>query len=582
VRELIERWLGIEALKTIAARLSHHDSAGAYARSGLDALGVEFDVDASRLGHVPATGSLVVVANHPFGGIDGLIAVAALSEWRPDLLVLGQPILTQLGALGRIVLPLDPFGRRSAVAANAASLRRARRHLQQGGALLIFPAGEVSHFSLRRGGVSDGAWQETAVRLALHSGARLLPLYFGGRNSLLFQCAGYLHPLLRTLLLPREALNKSGTRVPVVVGRPIDALPLEGMSLAAATTYLRMQCFALGEEQCGAPAEAQRERPAGQAPLAAEIARPQLRADIAALPADALHASSGELQVFVATAASMPALLPEIGRLRELTFRAVGEGTGRRLDLDSHDQHYEHLFIWHRQREEIVGAYRLGRIDELRRSLGNRGVYLTSLFEFREPFFKLLGPALELGRSFIRAEYQRSFAPLLLLWQGIGEYVGRHPRYARLIGPASISEQYDHISRSLLVEVLRRRRFDPLLGSLARPRQPFRASHSLRSLTGGLHLLPDVEEVGTVIARREADGKGIPVLLRQYLRLGARIIGFNVDPDFGNALDCLILLDLRATPDSVLRKYLSREALRNLRGYWRQRGARRHPVAIGG
>jgi putative hemolysin len=212
--------------------------------------------------------------------------------------------------------------------------------------------------------------------------------------------------------------------------------------------------------------------------------------------------------------------------------------------------------------------YGTPRTDEIRQRFGNRGLYLHTLFEFREPFFRLLGPALELGRSFVNVDYQRSYAPLLLLWRGICAYVARNPRYSRLIGPASISNDYDPVSRALVVKALRFHCHDPMLSTLVRARQPFAAQLSLASLFGRRRQLPDLEELDGLVVDREVDGKGLPVLLRQYLKLGARTLAFNVDASFGHAIDCLITIDVRDLPQATLRRYMSAESLQNLeRGY---------------
>jgi putative hemolysin len=267
--------------------------------------------------------------------------------------------------------------------------------------------------------------------------------------------------------------------------------------------------------------------------------------------------------VYCAPAALLPLTLRELGRLRERTFRAVGEGTGRSADIDAFDEYYEHLFIWNAAAREIVGAYRVGRTDRIARRFGKQGLYTSTLFEYHDLFFKLLGPALELGRSFVRAEHQKSFAPLLLLWRGIGEYVGRHPEYCKLLGPVSISNDYCLLSRTLLVRFLRQRNFDPLAPAMVRPRQPFRGQLSLRSLGG---VQPDnLQTLSALLAGLEPDGKSTPVLLRQYLKLGGRVLGFNIDPEFGNSLDCLVLVDLRRTDPHVLEKYMSEAAFGSFR-----------------
>jgi len=512
--------------------------------------------DATR---IPVSGPVVITANHPYGALDGLIGIDTIGRVRQDLRVLANPELAALPGIGKLIIPVDPFGGSGATRANMVGMRRALRWLEEGGALLLFPAGEVSNLDLRSGRVSDRAWSPTAARLIRLAGAPVTPMHFAGANSALFQLAGMLHPRLRTLLLPHELGNKVGASVAVRVGEavlPDRYLGIEGDDELAA--QLRLKTYLLA-----APAlsegDAPLAAPRALAPLAPPIDPELLAREIELLPAAALLVSSGELQVYCAPAARLTLTLMELGRLRERTFRAVGEGTGRSSDSDPFDAYYQHLFIWNATAREIIGAYRLGRTDLISRRLGQSGLYSSTLFAYHDLFFKLLGPALELGRSFVRAEHQKSFAPLLLLWRGIGEYVGRHPRCCKLLGPVSISNDYNPVSQALLVGFLRRRNFDPLAPTMVRGRRPFRPQLSLRSLVGNAPP-GNLETLSGLIAGLEPDGKGAPVLLRQYLRLGGRVLGFNIDPDFGNSLDCLVLVDLRRTAPRVLQKYMSAEA----------------------
>ena len=302
-------------------------------------------------------------------------------------------------------------------------------------------------------------------------------------------------------------------------------------------------------------------------PLVDAVPADTLAAEVASLPPSATLVTTGDQRVICAPAYLIPNVLQELGRLRELSFRAVGEGTGRSVDLDFFDDYYEHLFVWNVAQREIIGAYRLGRVDEIRRRFGAAGLYTSTLFDYREPFLKLLGPALELGRSFVRPEHQKSFAALLLLWKGIGEYIGRSPRYARLIGPVSISDSYSTISKELLVRYLRARSFDHFGAALVKAKSPFRTRGgfrgrgALRSLGLDIDTMPNLDAVSTFVAGLESDRKGVPVLLRQYLKLGGRLLGFNVDGDFNDAIDCLLVIDLRQTDARMLRKYMSDEAL---------------------
>jgi putative hemolysin len=287
-----------------------------------------------------------------------------------------------------------------------------------------------------------------------------------------------------------------------------------------------------------------------------EVPRATVRAELDALPPDQRLVDRGRFQVYCARAGQVPWTLQEIGRLRELTFRAVGEGTGRCADIDPFDAFYLHLFVWDAHAGSIAGAYRLGLVDEILARHGRRGLYTHSLFKYRAGMLEALGPAIELGRSFVRAEYQRSFAPLLLLWAGIGRFVERSPQYAVLFGPVSISARYAPASRRLLVEYLSTHRAHPRLAREVRPRRPFRAGARTGAPSAATSAPGSIDELSRRIAEIEHDGKGVPVLLRQYLQLGGRVLGFNLDPDFADTLDGLVLVDLREIEEAILTRYM--------------------------
>ena len=542
-------------------------------RHVLEQLEVSVDLPAADAAHIPASGPLVITANHPFGGLDGLIGIDTIGRRRQDLRVMANLELAALPGIGTLIIPVNPFGGPQATRANVIGMRQALRWLEGGGALLLFPAGEVSNLDLRSRRVIDRAWSPTAARLIRRGGAPVAAMHFAGANSPLFQVAGFFHPRLRTLLLPYELANKAGRRVVVRIGAP---LPAARYSTCRGDTELAAQ-LRLRTYLSGAPHRegADTRETRALIPLAAAEEPQALATEIESLPRETLLVTCGALRVHCAPAPLLPLTLRELGRLRERTFRAVGEGTGRDADIDAFDAYYEHLFVWDAAAREIVGAYRLGRTDRITPRLGKRGLYTSTLFEYHDLFFKLLGPALELGRSFVRAEHQRSFAPLLLLWRGIGEYVGRHPEYCKLLGPVSISSDYCLPSRALLVQFLRQRNFEPLAPAMVRARRPFRGHFSLRSLAG-VAQVDDLDTLSELLAGLEPDGKGTPVLLRQYLKLGGRVLGFNIDPEFGNSLDCLVLVDLRRTEPRVLQKYMSQAAWQSFSGkHQARRPARR-------
>lgn len=302
--------------------------------------------------------------------------------------------------------------------------------------------------------------------------------------------------------------------------------------------------------------------------LSPPLAPEALAAEVAALPPTASLASAGPYVVYAASAVAIPSVLHEIGRLRELSFRAVGEGTGKPLDLDEFDAWYDHLFVWNRDQRVVAGAYRIGRIDEILAARGQAGLYTSTLFQYSAGLLSRIGSGLELGRSFVRAENQKVSVVLLLLWRGIGEYISREPHYRNLIGPVSIDRRYQSPSLGLMVGYLGARHAQAEPG--VQPRMPYvpvdRASE--RWLAEGARL-DDVDRLGKAVAALEPDGRGVPVLIRQYLRLGAEVLGFNVDPAFADVVDALMLLDLERMDEDRLRFFMGEaeaEAFRAWKG----------------
>jgi len=301
-----------------------------------------------------------------------------------------------------------------------------------------------------------------------------------------------------------------------------------------------------------------RRTPSASATLIEPVDRALLDAEVAALPPKDLLAGSGSQEAWIIDGDSSPALLREIGRLRELTFRDAGEGTGRELDLDHFDKKYQHLFIWHREDREVVGAYRIGCTDTLLAEHSLEGLYTSTLFRDHTKLFEAMGTALEMGRSFIQPRYQKSFAGLLLLWKGIGRFVVQNPKCTTLFGPVSISADYRSSSQQLMAAFLKQNTYHHPWSKWVHPRSPFKGRPS-RVIRRGVGDLRDLEEVSRFIAEIEADHKGMPILLRQYLKLGGRLLGFNVDPDFSDVLDVLVMVDLRKTPIKTLARYMGRD-----------------------
>lgn len=526
-----------------------------FADRALDSLDVTLD---ARGGAIPPSGGLMVVANHPTGALDGLALLALVRRARPDIRVLGNVLLSQIPNLRDVLLAVDPFregGDR--VRANVAALRAAGRWLESGGCLLTFPSGEVAYRVSKEGIAIDNDWHGHVATLILRSRAATLPVFLGGSNGRLFRSIGVIHPLLRTALLPRELWRRRHSVVRIVVGEAIPADLIERIPEADRAAHLKARTYLLAEDRKTPKAEAGTTAPSPER-IAEAIGRSHVAGDVAGLPPGRLLVESARMRVYCAPASELPHVLPEIGRLREVTFRAAGEGTGKSIDLDRFDAHYWHLFAWDAERESIVGAYRIGPTDDIIAQQGPSGLYTSTLFRYDSRLLDEIGAALELGRSFVRAEYQREFAPLLLLWKGIGRFIALRPHYRSVFGAVSISNRYESLSRQLLVTFLTGAALHPRAARLVRPRRPL-LRRSPRESLADVVTAHSLEAVSDLIGAIEADGKPIPVLLRQYLNLNARLLGFSVDPEFGEALDGLMLADLTNVPSAMLQRLMGKE-----------------------
>lgn len=561
----VNRFLRIDQLEGLYER----SKGETFTRSILNDLEVKLSVSDEDRARIPRTGAVVAVANHPFGILDGVMLGELFSGIRGDVRILTNQMLGAIPELNRQCIFIDPFDRPESRPANGRALRQAIQHLRDGGMLVIFPAGEVSHFDVRKRAICDPTWNKTAARLVRMTHAKSLPVLICGSNGLPFQMLGMVHPRLRTAALPNEMLNKRGRTVEIRIGNPIDAARVEAIPTdESAIAYLRLRTELLARRSAIQIAHTVQPAVRSEAPIEAPAPRELLRAEVAALPLDCLMEEARDLAVYMATADRIPWLLREIGRLREVTFRAAGEGTGKATDLDHHDPHYYHLFIWNREKNEVVGAYRLGDVPALLGRFGRKGLYTESVFHLNDAFLRSLGPALELGRSFVRPEYQRQFAPLLLLWKGIAAWIARNPHYSTLIGAVSVSNQYSPASRELIARYFERRSGARRLFGEVRARRPLKGKLVNQwELDALCELLPDADDLSAPIADLEGDGKGIPILVRQYVKLGGRLLAFSVDPEFGNTLDGFVMVDLRNTPPEALARYMGKEQTTRFFGY---------------
>ena len=563
----LEKILGIEKLNRYYEICENTTtSPGEFARRVLEVIGMQYALPKDHLQTLRSyQGPLIVVCNHPFGGIEAIFLVLFLSEIRSDFRIIANYFLERIDEVKDALLFVNPFGGDAAQQFNLRPLRQAVSYLREGGLLGIFPAGEVASFSLREGRIREPAWNPFVGWLALQTQSAVLPLYFYGSNSLLFHAAGLVNPALRTGLLIREFIQPSVRKVHYLIGTLIPPQRLADLKTPEAVTdYLRARTYLLGEKLHNRWKKLRLQRlrgarpPRQLAPVVNPVPSESITSALKNLPQNHLLLTQGEWAVYVFRGAQQPLLLQELGRLREITFRAVGEGSGKPSDIDPYDEWYDHLLLYHTQNQEIAGAYRIGRCDEILATRGPRGLYTYSLFHISRKLLKEFSPALELGRAFVAEKYQKSYAPLYLLWRGIGTYLLRYPQYRYLIGPVSISAEFPDLSKALLISFLEEKFSWQNLRQQVQPRTPYEIPDRYRSYYYSISV-NSLQDVQTLIEEIEGSHIKIPILIKHYLKMGARLIALNIDRDFGNALDILMMTDLLKANPEQLRKYMTPE-----------------------
>ena len=567
-RPLIEHTLCFPQLNKIYAKTQDVDDGLSFTNRVLSVMNVQWDIGNNEEAPFPQEGPLVIVANHPFGGIEGLLMISMLERFRPDGKIMANYLLAMMPEIRDRFFFVDPFGGADSKRANLRSMKASLKWLEDGHALAVFPAGEVSSIDLKTGKVRDPAWSPTIARLVRRSNATVLPVFFTGGNGAFFNMAGLIHPRLRTMLLPKQFVNKRNHHIHAEVGQPIPWHDMEGYATdEELIQYLRLRTYVLGERESaksprrifGGKAKSSPRKPY-QEPIVPAIPPEELEAEIASLPESALLLESKGMAVIHARAAEIPKCMREIGRLREVTYRAVGEGTNHEIDLDAYDEYYVHLFIWNREKREIVGAYRLGLADEICGRLGVHGLYTVTCFKYDRRLIDRIQPCIELGRSWVRVEYQRAFSSLLLLWRGICVFICRHPHYTTLFGPVSISSDYLDASRNMILRSLRLSNFEKDLSRLVRPRHRLRKAKKAEWNRADFDAyIDDLDLVSKMVQDIEADQKGVPILLRQYIKMGGKFLAFNVDPEFNYCLDGLIAVDLPKSDPKLMGRYMGVE-----------------------
>lgn len=488
-------------------------------------LDFDYRVSEAQLEHIPASGRVIIVANHPIGSLDGLALLRLLGRIRPDVKIVANQLLAQLAPLRSLLLPVDNLGGKT----DRRAILAMGEHLAAEGALVIFPAGEVSRLGPK--GVKDGPWQGGFIKLAQRTRPPLVPIHLGGRNSLGFYLLSWLSKPASGLLLVRQLFRQQGQTLPMTIGARIPPSSLGDLPAKTAARLVRNHLYRIGRGQAG--------KLATEAPIALPEDRRLLKQAIDRCEVLGRTPDGQSILLYRRHETGHSVILRELGRLREIAFRAVGEGSGRRRDLDGFDDDYYHLILWDPARLDIIGAYRFAPVAELLASKGLAGLYSHTLFGFEEKLLPRLEQAIELGRSFIQPAYWGKRG-LDYLWFGIGAYLARYPDYRYLFGPVSLSGSLPPAAKDLLVSFYRQH-FAPTL-ALAPSRRPYPMT---TPLFAGTDYGADLKELK---ARLDNLGCAIPTLYKQYSELcepgGVQFMDFGIDPDFNHCIDGLVWVDV--------------------------------------
>lgn len=562
--EPLERWLGFRVFNVAHAKYEEMQAEGCtrnFFELACENLPLHYDL--TGLENIPKEGPCVIVSNHPHGMSDGLMFGDVAMKVRSDIRIVVNEFLQCVRGMREYEITVDVYGGDAAKRANMQGMREILKWLRDGHCILVFPSGSAASWSPQDGRVIDDPWQENIAALIRKTGATVVPMHISGHTGKLFQWVTRVAKEHRAFLLPREIRRDIRTRHRIALGKPVAPATIAGFENdSKLCDFLRLcsvlQSYSAEKYQDTAKPERSMQ------PIDEPESGDTLQAEIDVLPADCLcySSESSGLKVYAAEAAQIPHMLHELGVQREITFRAVGEGSGLPCDLDDYDRHYVHLFMWDSKERRLAGAYRFGRTDAIMQHHGGvKGIYNSLFFDMDKPFTDHVHMGLEMGRAFITKPYQRLAASLDTLWKGIGGYINKHPEYRYLYGTVTISNEYSQRSRALILSYLRTQAMLPSMVPHVRAHTP-PATPGLRSEDERLvatALQNNEKLLGTMVSALEADGKSIPVLLRQYLRMGGKMVAFNVDADFGHTLDCMVVVDLAHAPERVMERYRGKD-----------------------
>ncbi len=536
-----------------------HIEGPAFLDAILDHYEIDFEIPEEDFKRLPKDGSFITISNHPLGGIDGVLLLQLMLKQRADFKIIANFLLNRIEPMKQFILPVNPFENHKDAKSSIAGFKNALMHLREGRPLGIFPAGEVSTY---RDGklVVDKPWEEAAIKLIRKAEVPVVPIYFHAKNSRLFYRLSKISDVFRTAKLPSEVTTQRRRPIKVRIGQPISVkMQKEEETLEGFTELLRKKTYLLAnafeKERLLDKVPTTLKIPKAPKKIASAVRTEVIQGEIEKLrEKECRLLQSKNYEVFLAQEQDMPFILKEIGRQREVTFRAIGEGTNNAIDLDKFDSYYHHLFLWDDQDKAIVGAYRMGLGAQIFKAHGIDGFYLQDLFRFEPELFRMMSKSIEMGRAYIVKAYQQKPMPLFLLWKGIVHTTLRYPEHKYLIGGVSISNQFSNFSKSLMIEFMKSNYWDPYVAQYIHPKKEFKVK--LKDADKEFvfeETQADLNKFDRLIEEVEPGSLRLPVLIKKYIKQNAKVVAFNVDPLFNNSVDGLMYIKIADLPESTVK-----------------------------
>lgn len=524
----------------------------------LDDLKIKFEIPEEDLKRLPKDGAYITISNHPLGGIDGVLLLKMMLEREPNFKIIANFLLHRIEPLKKYIMPVNPFENHKDAKSSVIGIKETFRHLSDGKPLGIFPAGEVSTYKAGKLMV-DKPWEEGAIKVIRKAQVPVVPIYFHAKNSRFFYLLSKINGTLRTAKLPSELFTQKHRAIKVRIGKPISvAEQNEYASIEEYSDFLRRKTYRLAspfEKEIPFLPTANLKLPKSPKTIVTAASQENMINEVVSLRnSDCRLLQSKNYEVFFAEANKIPNLLHEIGRLREVTFREVGEGTNESIDLDKYDNYYHHMFLWDENTKQVAGAYRMGLGSEIYPKYGIEGFYLNELFRFEPELHQMMHRSIEMGRAFIIKEYQQKPMPLFLLWKGIIHTTLRYPEHKFLLGGVSISNQFSDFSKSLMIEFMKSNYYDPYIAQYIYPKKEYKVK--LKDAEKDFifdEAESDLNKFDKIIDELEPGNLRLPVLIKKYIKQNARVVAFNVDPKFNNAIDGLMYIRIADIPESTMK-----------------------------